>query len=317
MYGRTGRLTAQNGDFRRGQEDGTGPSVKGDDEYPGWTCTKLRDDGKKAPGDTVLTAGRRVIVDIAGTNRKAQCQAGGNDWQKIMGDSTHDRVAKPRTPCLDCEYESDKGRVDTISAGGAVCGTWYIEDRTCVKCKTCTDEEYETQTCTSVANRVCTALSTCAAATHYQTNNPLKTTAISLWATATTCAADAVKNVDRACVCATLPDAYARATQVHSNFADGVSECLSAHYAPGVQAACKYSCTACNKCDCETEYQTKSCTQGTYRARSHCRFVLLFIRFTPDSLTYSVPLFLKGRCDRTLGLHRRRAAQRRRPGALR
>ena len=36
------------------------------------------------------------------------------------------------------------------------------------------------------------------------------------------------------------------------------------------------------------------------RARSHCRFVLQVIHFIPDLLTYSVPLFLKRQCDRTL-----------------
>ena len=36
------------------------------------------------------------------------------------------------------------------------------------------------------------------------------------------------------------------------------------------------------------------------RARSHCRFVLPLIHFIPDSLRYSVPLFLKRQCDRTL-----------------
>ena len=41
-------------------------------------------------------------------------------------------------------------------------------------------------------------------------------------------------------------------------------------------------------------------SQVRARARSHCRFVLPFIRFIPDSLTYSVPLFLKRQCDRTL-----------------
>ena len=30
---------------------------------------------------------------------------------------------------------------------------------------------------------------------------------------------------------------------------------------------------------------------GESRARSHCRSVLPFIQFAPDSLTYSVPLF--------------------------
>jgi hypothetical protein len=33
--------------------------------------------------------------------------------------------------------------------------------------------------------------------------------------------------------------------------------------------------------------------------RSHCRLVLPLIHFIPDSLTYSVPLFLKRQCDRT------------------
>jgi hypothetical protein len=37
------------------------------------------------------------------------------------------------------------------------------------------------------------------------------------------------------------------------------------------------------------------------RAQSHCRFVLPRVHFTPYSLTYSVPLFLKRQCDRTLG----------------
>ena len=36
-------------------------------------------------------------------------------------------------------------------------------------------------------------------------------------------------------------------------------------------------------------------------------FVPPLIHFIPDSLTYSVPLFLKRRCDRTLGLWRRPA----------
>ena len=34
--------------------------------------------------------------------------------------------------------------------------------------------------------------------------------------------------------------------------------------------------------------------------RSHCRFVPPLIHFIPYSLTYSVPLFLKRQCDRTL-----------------
>jgi hypothetical protein len=41
---------------------------------------------------------------------------------------------------------------------------------------------------------------------------------------------------------------------------------------------------------------------GAGRARSHCRFVLPLIHFRPDSLTYSLPLFLKRQCDRTPGV---------------
>jgi hypothetical protein len=41
--------------------------------------------------------------------------------------------------------------------------------------------------------------------------------------------------------------------------------------------------------------------RGRGGARSHCRYVLPLIRFTPESRTYSVPLFLKRQCDRTLG----------------
>ena len=41
--------------------------------------------------------------------------------------------------------------------------------------------------------------------------------------------------------------------------------------------------------------------RGERRARSHCRFVLPPIHLITDSRTYSVPLFLKRHCDRTLG----------------
>ena len=44
--------------------------------------------------------------------------------------------------------------------------------------------------------------------------------------------------------------------------------------------------------------------RGIGRARSHCRVVLPVIHFIPDLLTYSVPLFLKRQCDRTLGIGR-------------
>jgi hypothetical protein len=37
------------------------------------------------------------------------------------------------------------------------------------------------------------------------------------------------------------------------------------------------------------------------RARSHCRFVPPLNHFIPESITYSVPLFLKRHCDRTVG----------------
>ena len=50
---------------------------------------------------------------------------------------------------------------------------------------------------------------------------------------------------------------------------------------------------------------------GRAGARWHCRFVLPIIHRTPDSLTYSVALFLKRQCDRTLG---RAGAPARRPG---
>ena len=43
------------------------------------------------------------------------------------------------------------------------------------------------------------------------------------------------------------------------------------------------------------------CERGGFsRAGSHCRFVPPLIHFTPDSLTYSAPLFLKRPCDRSV-----------------
>ena len=51
---------------------------------------------------------------------------------------------------------------------------------------------------------------------------------------------------------------------------------------------------------------------GRLRAPSHCRFVLPLIYFTPDSLTYSAPLFLKRQYDRTLGQLPGRLPERRR-----
>ena len=41
--------------------------------------------------------------------------------------------------------------------------------------------------------------------------------------------------------------------------------------------------------------------RGGARARSHCRSVPPLIHFMPDSLTYSVPLCMKGRCARIPG----------------
>jgi hypothetical protein len=52
---------------------------------------------------------------------------------------------------------------------------------------------------------------------------------------------------------------------------------------------------------------------GARRARSRRRFVLLRIHFIPCSLTYSVPLFLKRQCDRTLGVQPRRGRGLRHP----
>jgi hypothetical protein len=40
---------------------------------------------------------------------------------------------------------------------------------------------------------------------------------------------------------------------------------------------------------------------GEIRAWSHYRFAPPLTHFIPDFLTYSVPLFLKRQCDRTLG----------------
>jgi hypothetical protein len=45
---------------------------------------------------------------------------------------------------------------------------------------------------------------------------------------------------------------------------------------------------------------------GMLRARLRCRFALPLIRFVPYFLIYSVPLFLKRQCDRTLGVLQRR-----------
>jgi hypothetical protein len=41
--------------------------------------------------------------------------------------------------------------------------------------------------------------------------------------------------------------------------------------------------------------------RGAPRPRSHCRCAPLLIHFIPDPLTYLVPLFLNGQCDRTPG----------------
>ena len=46
-------------------------------------------------------------------------------------------------------------------------------------------------------------------------------------------------------------------------------------------------------------------SEGEHRARSHCRFVLPVFHVIPKSLSYSVPLFLKRQCDRTLGEQRK------------
>jgi hypothetical protein len=54
---------------------------------------------------------------------------------------------------------------------------------------------------------------------------------------------------------------------------------------------------------------------GGCRARPHCRFAPPLILCAPDSLTYSVPLFLSRQCDRTLGGRRGRGGGGGRGGA--
>ena len=51
----------------------------------------------------------------------------------------------------------------------------------------------------------------------------------------------------------------------------------------------------------DTEIETKE-NWGASRARSRCRVAPPLIHFTPDSIAYSVRLFLKRQCDRTLGV---------------
>jgi hypothetical protein len=60
---------------------------------------------------------------------------------------------------------------------------------------------------------------------------------------------------------------------------------------------------------------TASTQPGTARARLHCRVALPSIRVISEWLIYSVPLFLKRQCDRTLGTARPR--RRSRAGAIR
>jgi hypothetical protein len=47
-------------------------------------------------------------------------------------------------------------------------------------------------------------------------------------------------------------------------------------------------------------FYTAQCC-GAIRAPSHCRFAPPLIHFIPNSLAYSVPVFLKRQCDWTLG----------------
>jgi hypothetical protein len=56
---------------------------------------------------------------------------------------------------------------------------------------------------------------------------------------------------------------------------------------------------------CDLRADCGGATRGGHRARSHCRFVLPLIHFIPYFLKYSVSLFLKRQCDRTLAGHRR------------
>jgi hypothetical protein len=50
-----------------------------------------------------------------------------------------------------------------------------------------------------------------------------------------------------------------------------------------------------------------------FRVWSHCRFARSFTHSTPDSQTYSVPLILQRRCDRTLVA---KWSRQRRPGGI-
>jgi hypothetical protein len=56
--------------------------------------------------------------------------------------------------------------------------------------------------------------------------------------------------------------------------------------------------------------------RGAVGARSRCRLVLPLIHFIPYSLIYSVPLFLKRQCDRTLGALRQRRQEERPRGLI-
>jgi hypothetical protein len=53
---------------------------------------------------------------------------------------------------------------------------------------------------------------------------------------------------------------------------------------------------------CVNDLTYDSLDMGMPRARPHCRVVLPRIPVIPESLAYSVPLFLKRQCDRTLGM---------------
>ena len=77
--------------------------------------------------------------------------------------------------------------------------------------------------------------------------------------------------------------------------------------AQATAAAADAAPAAANGCTADLEER-----EVRHRVRSRCRFVLPRINFMRYSLTCSVPLYLKRRCDRTLGQARHLAAPLRR-----
>ena len=81
----------------------------------------------------------------------------------------------------------------------------------------------------------------------------------------------------------------------------GDAKCAAFVFSPAAPRAMR-ACEAGGACCYLKNHRAKPTRSGAPRARSHRRFVLPLIHVLPDSLTYSVLLFLKRQCDRTLGL---------------